>query len=207
MNKFIKSSIFLSSIASGILLIAFYAFQWTLIDILTPFLIIFVQGPLALFYFITLIWSIIYLFTGRKEMRWFVIIPLLINILAILIIARVPFVEITIQRDFKGNLQQRMQVVQEIKSGNLKNNIDYNKNLIHLPYSYSGLSKGGNDIMIEKKDEKLNVLFFTFRGILDNFAGIIYKEDNTPPNPDNFNCGTLIESTKLDENWFWMSCT
>jgi hypothetical protein len=137
-----------------------------------------------------------------KKIYWVVII--------ILIIGLIYFYKggkLTTEMDFKTNFQRRVQVVQEIKNGNLKNNIDYNKSLIHLPSKYSGLSSGGNDIIFENKDGKLNVLFFTVRGVTDNFAGIIYKEDNAHPNPDNFNCGTLLESTKLDENWFWMSCT
>jgi hypothetical protein len=44
-------------------------------------------------------------------------------------------------------------------------------------------------------------------GVLDNFAGIIYKENDQPPTASDFGCDTLLESSKFQDNWFWMSCT
>jgi hypothetical protein len=120
----------------------------------------------------------------------------------------VPFSETTIDDDFYKYFDSRIVVLEKIKTGELIGNVGYNSGLIHLPFLYPLLSKGGNDILVENgKDGKQKVLFFTYRGVVDNFAGIVYKEDNLPPNEEDFGCGTLLESKKFQDNWFWMSCT
>ena len=135
------------------------------------------------------------------------LLPLAINIATLLIIAFVPFTAMSVNADFHIKLRVREDIVQQVKAGTLKNNVGYNNVLIHLPAGYPYVSSGGNDILAEGENGNLSVFFYTYRGILDNFAGIIFKEDNQPPTASDFGCDTLLDSSKLQDNWFSMSCT
>ena len=55
----------------------------------------------------------------------------------------------------------------------LKPNVSHNASLIHLPKEYKHLSKGGGEILVEKTGKDLNIVFYTNRGMLDNFSGIV----------------------------------
>ena len=109
----------------------------------------------------------------------------------LLIIVFVPFTDMSVYASFHLKLLSREDIVQQ--AGTLKNNVDYNNEMIHLPTGYPNVSSGGNDILVEGENGNLSVFFYTFRGILDNFAGIIYKENNQPPTADDFGCGIMLD--------------
>ena len=50
------------------------------------------------------------------------------------------------------------------------------------------------------------IFFFTFRGILDNFSGFIYRSDDNPPLNGDFS-GDFVEMKKLRSHWFWAAST
>lgn len=168
---------------------------------------IFVQGTVTILLLVMLVWALIYPFVRFKQLRYWSLLPLTINIGTILIVIFVPFTAITIESDFHAKLNARTEVIEKIRSGELVNNVDYNKTLIYLPFGFPNVSRGGNDILYTDDNGKLMVFFFTYRGIIDNYSGIIYKEDNRPPTADDFNCGEMLDSKKFRDNWFWMACT
>ncbi len=183
----------------------FKLFQWTLVDYVTVFLFPVIEGVLIISFLVYFVRGFLRAFAKNNNRTTSIVLA--INLVTALMYIFFPFTEISLHSDFKFKLSAREEVVMKIKSGELTNNIDYNKRMIHLSLSDGLLSKGGNDVIFEGNSGHLSVFFYTFRGVIDNFAGIIYKEDNVPPTNEDFNCGYLIDSLKFRDNWYWMSCT
>lgn len=112
----------------------------------------------------------------------------------------------SLEEKFWNDLSKREEVVNLVKNKELISDISERPDLIKLPLKYRNLSEGGGEIIIEN-DQGLSVLFYTFRGVVDNFAGFVYKENNMDITKEDFNCGNILDSKKLKDNWFWVSCT
>jgi hypothetical protein len=63
------------------------------------------------------------------------------------------------------------------------------------------LSESG-EVLIDRRDGKSFILFFTFRGILDRFSGYVYSPTDDPPAKDQF-LGDGIEIDHVAPNWYW----
>ncbi len=174
--------------------------QWDLIELITIFLMIFVllgmYGGFSVFVLLSFGYTIWGLFKYR---HWTICLPFLLNVATLLIIFNVPFNEITIDRDFSDNRAARERVVSDIASGALQPNIPYNyPRGIHLPNSYGRLSKGGNDVIIERPEGVLQVRFYTFRGI-GGFSGFIYRADGKPPTDETVG-PKIVEIERYDDH-------
>jgi hypothetical protein len=168
--------------------------EWTMVDVLTvffsfvPYLI---AIPTFLVYFI---WNIVRFFKQKsKDIK----IALLINLITIISFALVPFTLISLGLDFYTKLPFRTYVVEKVKSGELKQDTD--SSLTNLPTSSPSLSAGGNSLLIE--DGK--IFFFTFRGILDNYSGFIYTENDDP----TMSAEEIIQTIKLWKHWYFVAFT
>ena len=185
------------SIVSSVLVILYEFFQWSIVDIVTEFLI----GPIWLivfgFFIVITVRDVIYLF---KNKDWK---PVSIQVLTTLLLFFFPFTEIVLDIDFKINKSEREKVTELVENGTLKPNVSYNSTLIHLPKKYEHLSKGGGEIEVEKTDKGYYILFFTYRGILDNFSGFVYSPNDQKPSKRTFD-GDFKQIEKLKENWYWV---
>lgn len=47
--------------------------------------------------------------------------------------------------------------------------------------------KAGGDIAVETKGKAKLILFFTYRGMLDNFSGFVYNLNDNKPSKSDFN--------------------
>lgn len=174
---------------------------WDIIDIITPFLI---WIP-TIFFLVTtvifLIYSVVYATKNAKYIKQKAFIPLLIIIASILLAVFFPFTNTILNLDFKLNYEARNEVVELIEDEELKPDSS-NANLITLPQKYKNLSKGGGEVMIESFIDHDAYLFYTFRGVLDNYSGFIYD-------PSELALPELgreyFEVTKLSESWYY--CT
>jgi hypothetical protein len=66
------------------------------------------------------------------------------------------------------------------------------------------LSKGGGDIVVETKGKAKSILFFTYRGMLDNFSGFVYNPNDNKPSKSDFN-GDFEQIKKVHKNWYYVS--
>ncbi|EJW17330.1 hypothetical protein M5X00_32275 [Paenibacillus alvei] len=189
-------SILVLSLLSGLIVILTSVFQWTLVDVLTPFLMPIIWFIVFAVFLITLIVSIIVLIRGKL---WK---PFSIHIIALIFYFFFPVTQTVINLDYRLNKEVRLEVIKLIESKALVPNVSYNDSIIHLPKEFKHLSKGGGDIMIEKEGKK--VLFLTFRGVLDNFSGFIYSSDDQKPQQVDFG-GDYKEIKRMGKNWFWAS--
>jgi len=183
------------ALASSILVILIAFFQWYLIDIITEFLMLPIWLLTFGFFIFITVKTIMNLF---KNKDWK---PFTIQILTILLWLFFPFTQVMLDLDFKMNKSERKEVVEMVENGTLKPNVSYDSSLILLPKKYEQLSKGGGEIVIEKNGDL--VLFFTYRGMLDNFSGFVYSPNDKKPNQSDFD-GDFKQIEKLDKNWYFV---
>lgn len=192
-----KNSLFYLSIFSSVLVILYMFFQWKMVEVITEFLML----PVILLVFgIFVLITILAVITLFKNKNWK---PIVIQIATIILVFIIPFNQIMSDFDFKINKSKREQVVKMVESGELKPNVSYNSELIHLPSKYKHLSSGGGDIVIEKSNNGYDILFFTYRGMMDNFSGFAYTVNDQKPFTKAFN-GDFKEIDKMDKNWFFV---
>ncbi len=198
--------IFWLSVIASVIVILVSFFRWKLVDILTPFIEPILELIVFVFFLVAILWSLIFGLLKIKSQKTRAFVPLSINLVTLLIVLLVPFTALTLKMDFHFNINKREQVVEKIKNCELAPNVSHNDKLINLPTGYKHLSKGGGDVIVEYENKNPNVFFFTFRGILDNFSGFVYRADNNQPRNYDFGC-EHVELEKLKDHWYWMSCT
>ncbi|WP_284037360.1 hypothetical protein [Neobacillus sp. 114] len=185
------------SIFSSVLVILYMFFQWKLIDIITEFLMFPVLLLVFGFFIFITVLAIISLF---KNKTWK---PIVIQVITILLLFFVPFNQIILDIDFKLNKSERNQVVKMVENGELRPNISHNSSHLQLPKKYEHLSIGGGEIVVEKSGDGYNILFFTYRGILDNFSGFVYTPNDQKPSKNAFD-GDFKAIDKMEKNWYFV---
>ncbi|TCS96684.1 hypothetical protein [Hazenella coriacea] len=188
------------SIFSSVLVLLFLVFQWSIVDIITPFLMIPLWMVLSGFFILVTVIALIVLF---KSKNWK---PIAVQAITISLWLFFPFNQIILDLDFKMNKSEREKVIKMVENQTIKPNVSYNPSLIRLPKEYQHLSKGGGEIVLEKNGNDYYIFFYTFRGLIDNFSGFVYSPNDKEPNPDDFGVD-FIEVDKLDKNWYFISAT
>ncbi len=193
------------AIISSTLLVLLSAFQWSLIDTFTIFLMMPLSAAVWLFFIGCMISSLTCLMNFKSIGR-ISVAPIGIQVIVLLIAIYVPFTALWLKADHILNKAQREVVVTKVLNGQLKPNVEYNSALIHLSGEYSGLSRGGDDIIIENHDGLTYVFFFTFRGILDNYSGYLYvPEGGSPEKYSDLNETDVTEIQHIEHNWYLVS--
>ncbi|WP_418792311.1 hypothetical protein [Phosphitispora sp. TUW77] len=192
------------SLISCLILILLQIFRWTLVDLVTIIIELYIEIQIYLFFVVVLFLSIRYLVKNLKTTGIKAAYPLVFQLLTVLVVIVVPWTSIIIKVDFWMNIKYREEVVKMIEAGELQPNVDYNNRLIKLPPNHASLSKGGGEILVEKQGHVTKVFFFTFRGILDNFSGFIYRSDGESPSNDDFQ-GDYKQIMKFTDHWYFVA--
>ncbi|MGL4819988.1 MAG: hypothetical protein ACRC5C_08415 [Bacilli bacterium] len=180
-------------------IVVLYPFvRWSIVDLVT----LFVEPILALTVFGSFIVLLVYtLWIAFKKRYWQ---PLVIQVIAIVVLFLTPYTDLILKLDFSMNREARERVVAEITSGERNPNVAYNASLIKLADDDTHLSKGGGEVIVSETDPKGTILFFTFRGVLDNYSGFVYTANGLPPSVAEF--GDEIKDIKeLNKNWYFVS--
>lgn len=193
------------AIFSSLLLVLLAAFQWSLEEIFTIFLMVPLSAGVFIFFTGCVIASLTCLSKfkaiGRKSLA-----PIGIQVIAFLLVVYVPFTTLWLKADYIIHKEQREIVVAQVLNGELTPNVEHNTSLIHLNDNYSDVSRGGNDIVVEKHDGLTYVFFFTFRGILDNYSGYLYvPEGGSPEKYSDLNETNVTEIKHVENNWYLVS--
>ncbi|MFG1490404.1 hypothetical protein ABMA58_14230 [Oceanospirillum sp. HFRX-1_2] len=197
--------IFIFSITSSILLVLLYAFKWSIVEIITVFLMMPLYGFVWLFFIVCMVFSLTSLF-NFKSVGLTCFAPLGIHVVALVLVAYVPFTMLWLKADYMINKEQREQVVAKVLNGELQPHVNYNASLINLSDGYPGLSRGGNDIVIESHEGLTYVLFFTFRGVLDNYSGYLYvPKGGSPEMYSDLNESEFTQIKHIESNWYLIS--
>ncbi|MEW4210136.1 hypothetical protein Q0O85_16425 [Priestia megaterium] len=192
------SRLLLLSLTSSLFVILVSLFQWDLVDIITEFLMLPIWLFVYAFFIIMTIWTLIHLFKKRKPQ------PFVIQLITISLWFLFPFNQVNIDLNFKIHQDKREEVATKIENGVIKPNVSDSPSLIQLPKKYTQLSKGGGDIVVETKGKAKSILFFTYRGMLDNFSGFVYNPNDNKPSKRDFN-GDFKQIKKVHKNWYYVS--
>jgi hypothetical protein len=192
------SRLLLLSLISSLFVILVSLFQWDLVDIITEFLMLPIWLFVYAFFIIMTIWTLIHLFKKRKWQ------PFVIQLITISLWFFFPFNQVNLDLNFKIHQDKREEVATKIENGVIKPNVSDSPSLIQLPKKYTQLSKGGGDIVVETKGKAKSILFFTYRGMLDNFSGFVYNPNDNKPSKSDFN-GDFEQIKKVHKNWYYVS--
>ncbi|MCR8928940.1 hypothetical protein NLI92_004370 [Priestia megaterium] len=192
------SRLLLLSLISSLFVILVSLFQWDLVDIITEFLMLPIWLFVYAFFIIMTIWTLIHLFKKRKWQ------PFVIQLITISLWFLFPFNQVNLDLNFKIHQDKRAEVATKIENGVIKPNVSDSPSLIQLPKKYTQLSKGGGDIVVETKGKANSILFFTYRGMLDNFSGFVYNPNDNKPSKSDFN-GDFKQIKKVHKNWYYVS--
>ncbi|MEB2266673.1 hypothetical protein LAV77_17845 [Priestia megaterium] len=193
-----RSRLLLLSLISSFFVILVSLFQWDLVDMITEFLMLPIWLFVYAFFIIMTIWTLIHLFKKRKWQ------PFVIQLITILLWFLFPFNQVNLDLNFKIHQDKREEVATQIENGVIKPNVSDSPSLIQLPKKYTQLSKGGGDIVVETKGKAKSILFFTYRGMLDNFSGFVYNRNDNKPSKSDFN-GDFKQIKKVHKNWYYVS--
>jgi hypothetical protein len=186
------------SICFGIALIGTTTFQWLLVDFFTPFCIGPVLFVMRAILVVLVVGSVVCLLIGLDDPISNGV-PLVVNIGTLLIIQCVPFTAIWLDLEFRWNWKGYNKVIKLVEEGEIEAEDHY---LVTLPTEYRHLSKGGGQIMVNTRDDVTQVFFFTFRGVLDNFSGYMYRSDDNPPQPGDLG-GDWKQVERKRPHWFF----
>jgi hypothetical protein len=180
------------------------AFQWSLVDLLTEFLMVPLQAIVWLIFVVVTAWSLLH-FTRHAKIRrsW---IPAITCAVTLGVVTLVPFTSLWLRVNFASRKAERERIVHEVSEGTLTPNRVYPNGvgMISLPDQTSNISAGGNEIETAKRDGKTYVFFYTYRGILSNYAGFLYVPTGGDPSAfENEDPPPMSE--KYDEHWFFVS--
>jgi hypothetical protein len=180
-------------------------FELAMADWPSGFVLLVVVPLMALLFCGCALWSATLLLRIRKGGLKFAL-PFLVCALALAALVYAPLHKIALQQNFDWHRKTRERIVARIEAGELKPNVDYNKNLIALGDREPNVSAGGNDIVVDEADEGTYVLFLTTRGLKHYFTGFL----RVPPGADpknffEFEDKPPSQLVRYDKDWYFVA--
>ena len=165
-----------------------------------------VQGVVWLIFVVVAAWSLLH-FTRHVKIRrsW---IPAIICAITLSVVTLVPFTNLWLRINFASNKAERERVVHEVSESTLTPNRVFPNGvgMISLPNQTPNISAGGNEIETAKHDGKTYVFFYTYRGILNNYAGFLYVPTGGDPSAlSDVDEDPRAMSERYDDHWFFVS--
>lgn len=177
-------------------------FQWNIIDALTLFLGVPLLGLAWLLVMISAVLASAHAYRHRSK-GVYAFAPLMVSTGTLFVAFFVPFTQLWLYANFHLNKAAREQVIEKVKSSTFAPNVAYNDKLIALPKD-SGVSMGGDEIIVEGSSNNPYVFFFTFRGILDNYSGFLWVPDGGRPEQFSDAGEPTTEIESFGGNWYFI---
>jgi hypothetical protein len=200
----VRTALLAAAIVSiGTLLLA--TFELSMADWPSGFVLLGILPLTALTFFGCCVWTATLLLHARKGGAKFAI-PFLICAVTLALLVYAPLQKVALQRNFHWHRADRERIVSRIEAGELKPNVDYNKNLIALGDREPNVSAGGNDIVVDQADKGSYVLFLTSRGLKHYFTGFL----RVPPGSDprdffEFDDKPPSQLVRYDKDWYFVA--
>jgi len=190
-----------AAIVAAVGLLVVLATFWTLTDLITILLAMFLPTVAWLSLAGIALWALVFAVRhphqGRKP--W---VPLAICVGAAAVGALFPFTDLWLSVNYHLHRSGRMRVITALEEGQLPTPRTSDSTVVvHLPWA-TGTSNGGGDILVERESDRLVVLFFTYRGILSHYSGYVYTSDDPPALSRAFG-ERVRQSTKVEPHWFF----
>lgn len=189
-----------STASAAVLLLSM--FRWLIVDLLTVFLMVPLESAIWIAFWTIAVISLSCL-TQWKKIGPKSLAPVALQIFTVLAVAFVPFTSIWLRVDFAMHRSTREAIVKKVDSGELSGS---GGPLIQLTGQYPVVSRGGNQIVVEEHSGRRYILFYTFRGILDNYAGFLHVAPGGDPTEySDLNEKEVSEIVRLDGDWYYVS--
>jgi hypothetical protein len=172
--------------------------RWPLIGALSifrePFLEIAIFGSFA----VAFVWSIIHAIRMRTLPVSSRYAPFLTGVAAIVVFIFVPFTAIYLKIDFFIHVQSRTVAAERVIAERAGQPSNPYRDQIRLKWSED------EEGVYQRSEQNDEVLFYTFRGLLEHFSGFVYSATDQPPSRTDFG-GDLIEIRHLQKNWYFIA--
>src|SRR5947207_377910 len=194
-----------AAIAISAFTLSIATFELSMADWPSGFALLVVVPLVALMFFGCIVWSATLLLRIRNGGAKFAL-PFLIYALTLAVLIYAPLQQIALQQNFHGHRQNRERIVARVEAGELKPNVDYNKNLIALGEPEPNVSARGNDIVVDQTDEGTYVLFLTSRGLKHYFTGFLRVPPGGDPNKFfEFEDKPPSRLVRYDKDWYFVA--
>lgn len=132
--------------------------------------------------------------------------PFLVYALTLALLEYAPLQAFALQQNFAWHRASRERIVARVEAGELKPNVDTNRNLIALGDGEANVSAGGNDIVVDQAEHGSYVLFLTSRGLKHHFSGFLRVPEGADPN-DFFEFDDKPPSrlVRYDKDWYFVA--
>ena len=193
-----------AAIAISAFTLSVATFELAMADWPSGFVLLVVVPLVALVFCGCALWSATLLPRIRSGGTKFAL-PFLICALTLAVLRYAPLQQIALQQNFDWHRQARERIVARVEAGELKPNVDYNKNLIALGERAPNVS-ARNDIVVDETEEGTYVLFLTARGLKHYFAGFL----RVPPGGDpkkffEFEDKPPSQLVRYDTDWYYVA--
>jgi hypothetical protein len=180
-------------------------FELAMADWPSGFVLLVILPLVALVFCGGALWSVTLLLLVRNGGARFAL-PFLIYALTLVVLTYAPLQQIALQQNFHWHRQNRERIVARVEAGELKPNVDHNKNLIALGAREPHVSARGNDIVVDETDEGAYVLFLTSRGLKHYFTGFLRVPPGGDPNKFfEFEDKPPSQLVRYDERWYFVA--
>ena len=193
-----------AAIAISAFTLSVATFELAMADWPSGFVLLVVMPLVALVFCGCALWSATLLLRIRSGGAKFAL-PFLICALTLAVLFYAPLQQIALQQNFYRHRQARERIVARVEAGELKPNVDYNKNLIALGERAPNVS-ARNDIVVDETEEGAYVLFLTTRGLKHYFTGFLH----VPPGGDpkkffEFEDKPPSQLVRYDTDWYFVA--
>ncbi|WP_438317034.1 hypothetical protein [Sporosarcina sp. FA9] len=165
---------------------------------------LFINIPLYLIPFVGAILILIFIIVDslkNKQLKRNVF-PLVLSFLLILLMINQSFSPLLRKAEFSFKLGDREDVATSILNGEIETTNERG-NLFRIPKGYGSSSlSDGKEVM--KMNDKL--LFFTKRGVLDDFSGYIFSPNGVEPRDEEV-MAKIVKKQRMSKNWYYIACT
>jgi hypothetical protein len=197
-------SALVAAVAISAFTLSVATFELAMADWPSGFVLLVVMPLMALTFCGCALWSATLLLRIQKGGLKFAL-PFLICALTLAVLVYAPLHQIALQQNFYWHRQARDRIVAQVEAGELKPNVDYNKNLIALGDHEPNVS-ARNDIVVDEADEGTYVLFLTTRGLKHYFTGFL----RVPPGGDpkkffEFEDKPPSQLVRYDKDWYFVA--
>jgi hypothetical protein len=197
-------SALVAAVAISAFTLSVATFELAMADWPSGFVLLVVMPLMALTFCGCALWSATLLLRIQKGGLKFAL-PFLICALTLAVLVYAPLHQIALQQNFYWHRQARDRIVAQVEAGELKPNVDYNKNLIALGDREPNVS-ARNDIVVDEADEGTYVLFLTTRGLKHYFTGFL----RVPPGGDpkkffEFEDKPPSQLVRYDRDWYFVA--
>lgn len=128
--------------------------------------------------------------------------PLTLTVLLIILMINAPFSPLLRKAEFYFKFEDREDIVTSILNGEIETSNERG-DLFRIPEGYDSLFLSDGKEVMRIND---HFLFYTNRGVLDNFSGYVFSPDGVEPSDADV-LAKIVKKQRMNKNWYYIACT